>query len=160
MRKFVASVFLVTVAMLAFAVVSFAGSRSTVWTAKLTVAQEVPKQVAKDTAASGSFTGTVTGTKLKFTLTFSKLTGAATTAHIHVGAMGVAGNVLVPLCSGATASSSSTTAAHSCKSPATGTIQLTSTVISALTKDFAKHLLYVNVHTVKNPNGEIRGQLG
>ena len=160
MRKLVTLVFLATVVTLALSAVSLAGSRSTVWTAKLTVAQEVPKQVVKDTAASGSFTGTLTGTKLKFTLSFSKLTGAATAAHIHVGAMGVAGNVLVPLCIGATASSSSTTAANSCKSPVTATIQLASALISALTKDSAKHLLYVNVHTAKNPNGEIRGQLG
>jgi len=113
------------------------------WSAKLTAAQEIPKQVVKDTSGHGSFTATLTGTKLKFTLTFAGLTGAATAAHIHLGAMGVSGNVLVPLCA-------------PCKSPVSGTV----TVSAAVEKDFTKHLLYVNVHTVKNPAGEIRGQLG
>ena len=142
MRKLVASLSLATVIALAISAVSLAGSQSTVWSAKLTVAQEVPKQVVKNTAASGSFTGTLSGTKLKFKLTFAKLTGPATFAHIHLGAMGVSGKIVVPLCG-------------PCKSPVAGTV----TVSAALQKDFKKHLLYVNVHTAKNPNGEIRGQL-
>jgi len=154
-KKFVVSLFLATVVMLTLTAVSLAGSRSTVWTAKLTVAQEVPKQVVKDTAANGLFTGTLTGNALRYTLTFSKLTGAAMYAHIHLGAMGVSGPILVPLCSAATASYSSTAASHPCKSPFTGTVNVT----AAIRKDFTKHLLYVNVHTAKNPNGEIRGQL-
>jgi hypothetical protein len=129
---------------LALTSISFANhSMGMGWSAKLTVAQEVPKQVVKDTAANGSFTATLTGTKLKFKLTFAKLTGPATAAHIHLGAMGKSGNVVVPLCG-------------PCKSPVSGTV----TVSAALQKDFTKHLLYVNVHTAKNPNGEIRGQLG
>jgi len=127
---------------LALAAVSLAGSQSTGWSAKLTAAQEIPKQVVKNSAANGLFTATLSGTKLKFKLTFAKLSGPATAAHIHLGAMGVSGNVVVPLCA-------------PCKSPVTGTV----TVSAALQKDFAKHLLYVNVHTAKNPNGEIRGQL-
>jgi hypothetical protein len=142
MRKLVASLSLVAFVALTLTAVSFAASRSTVWTTKLTAAQEVPKQVVKNTAASGLFTGTLTGTKLKFKLTFAKLTGPATAAHIHMGAAGVSGNVVVPLCT-------------PCKSPVTGTV----TVSAALQKDYGKHLLYVNVHTAKNPNGEIRGQL-
>ena len=47
---------------------------------------------------SGSFTGTLKGNKLTWKLTFSGLSGAATAAHIHLGAMGKAGNVVVALC--------------------------------------------------------------
>lgn len=143
MKKFVAFLSLASVIALALTAFSAAHSSGTVWSVKLTAAQEIPKQVVKNAAGTGSFTGTLTGTKLKFKLTFSKLTGPATAAHIHLGAMGVSGNVLVPLCT-------------PCKSPVTGTV----TISAAVKKDFSKHLLYVNVHTAKNPNGEIRGQLG
>jgi hypothetical protein len=133
---------LVVGAALSLSAASFAMAPA-MWGAKLSAAQEIPKQVVKNTKANGSFTATLTGTKLKFTLTFADLTGPATAAHIHLGAMGQSGNVLIPLCT-------------PCKSPVTGTV----TVSAAVKKDFAKHLLYVNVHTTKNPNGEIRGQLG
>ena len=62
---------------LVLAALSLAASRSTVWTATLNSRQEVPKQVVKDTAAHGSFTGTLRGSKLKWKLTFAKLTGPA-----------------------------------------------------------------------------------
>ena len=42
---------------------------------------------------------------------------------------------------------------------AISTLTGTATVTSTLLSDFNKHLLYVNVHTTKNPEGEIRGQL-
>ena len=121
---------------------SVAATRTTVWTAALSSGQEVPAQVVKNTAAHGLFKGTLGGSKLKWTLTFAKLTGAATAAHIHMAAKGVSGNVVVPLCG-------------PCKSGVTGT----ATISPALMSAFKKHDLYVNVHTAKNPNGEIRGQL-
>jgi hypothetical protein len=34
----------------------------------------------------------------------------------------------------------------------------TATISAALLKKIEKHLTYVNVHTAKNPAGEIRGQ--
>jgi CHRD domain len=109
--------------------------------ATLNAGQEIPKQVVKNQAGHGTFTGTLTGTSLKWKLTFSKLTGSATAAHIHLGAMGKAGNVIVPLCT-------------PCHAGMTGT----ATISAALLKKIEKHLTYVNVHTAKNPAGEIRGQ--
>ena len=153
-KKFVISLFLATVGAFVLSAVSLAGGQSTSWSAKLTVAQEVPKQAVKNTAASGSFAGTLTGDSLAFTLTFTKLTGSPTMAHFHLGAKGVSGPVLIWLC-GMGSPDSQLVAAHPCKSPVTGTVTLT----AALQKDFTKGLLYVNVHTAKNPNGEIRGQL-
>jgi hypothetical protein len=129
---------------LALSALSVAATRTTVWTAALSSGQEVPRQVVKDTAAHGLFKGTLSGSKLSWKLTFAKLTGPAIAAHIHMAAKGVSGNVVVPLCAGT-----------SCKSGLTGTATLTPALMAA----FKKHDLYVNVHTTKNPNGEIRGQL-
>ena len=131
-----------SVCALAVATLSLAAAQKTVWTAALTSGQEVPKQVVRDTAAHGLFKGTLSGGKLKWRLTFAKLTGPATQAHIHLGRKGRSGTVLIALCA-------------PCKSPETGT----ATISAAVLNDFKKHLLYVNVHTAKNPNGEIRGQL-
>ena len=142
MRK-VTLVFAVgSICVLALSALSSAAARKTVWTAALTSGQEVPKQVVRNTAAHGLFKGTLSGGKLKWRLTFAKLTGPATAAHIHLARKGKSGNVLISLC-------------VPCKSPATGT----ATISTAVLNDFKKHLLYVNVHTAKNPNGEIRGQL-
>jgi CHRD domain len=145
MQRLVALFAAVAVCALALSALSGATTKATVWTAALSSGQEVPKQVVKMAAARGLFKGTVSGSKLKWKLTYSHLTGPAGAAHIHLGAKGKAGNVLVPLCG----------AAPVCKSGLTGSIALT----AAMKADFRKHLLYVNVHTAKNPNGEIRGQL-
>lgn len=109
---------------------------------QLTAKQEIPAQTVKDAAASGSFAGKIVGNKLTYTLTFKGLTGAATAAHIHLGGMGKSGNVVVPICG-------------PCKSPVKGS----ATLSKALLTDLKTHKLYVNVHTAKNPAGEIRGQL-
>jgi CHRD domain-containing protein len=127
---------------LALAAFSSAAPQKVVWTAALSSGQEIPKQVVKQPAAHGLFKGTLSGTTLKWKLTFARLTGPAMQAHIHIGAKGRSGNVAVALCA-------------PCQSGMTGT----STISSTLLKDFQKHMLYVNVHTAKNPAGEIRGQL-
>jgi hypothetical protein len=102
-----------------------------------------PKQDhATSSHGKGTFTGDISGGKLKFTLKFSGLTGPATAAHIHMGSVGKSGPVIVPLCG-------------PCTSPVTGSVAVSSTVIKAIEKGAA----YVNVHTAKFPNGEIRGQL-
>lgn len=146
MRKFAAFLLAGAVCALMVTALSVAATEVTPgWKATLTSAQEVPKQVVKMAAAHGTFKATLSGTKLKWKLTYGNLTGPATAAHIHLGAMGKSGNVLIPLCG----------AKPACKSGLTGT----ATISSKIKKAFAKHLLYVNVHTAKNPNGEIRGQL-
>ena len=115
--------------------------------ATLTVAQEVPKQVVKVPNASGGFSGTYVvhgkSATLKWKLTYSHLSGKAMSAHIHLGQKGVAGNVIVPLCAG------------NCHSGMTGTATISSKVVAQM----AAGKTYVNVHTAKNPAGEIRGQV-
>jgi hypothetical protein len=137
---------LAAAAFAALALASLSGaSMSIAYSASLTSGAEVPKPTVKAPHAKGSFAATLTGHKLKWKLTYSGLTGKATAAHIHMGAKGKAGNVVVPLCG----------AQPACKSGLSGTATLTPQVLSWLKKG----QLYVNVHTGKNLNGEIRGQL-
>ena len=145
MRKLMSLLVAGALSALALAALSGAAIKTTTWTAALSSGQEIPKQVVKDANAHGLFKATVSGSTLKWKLTYAGLTGPAMAAHIHMGAKGKAGNVLVPLCGGAPA----------CKSGLTGSITLTGAMKTA----FKKHLLYVNVHTAKNPAGEIRGQI-
>jgi CHRD domain-containing protein len=119
-----------------------AATKSQQLSAKLTAAREVPKPTGVPAGATGTFTGTLTGKKLKFKLTFSHLSGKGLAAHIHKGKAGVAGPVLVPLCG-------------PCKSGVTKTITVSSAARNAIEAKRA----YVNVHTAKNANGEIRGQV-
>ena len=58
-------------------------SRSDRFSASLKRGQEVPKPKGVSILASGRFTATLTGSKLKWKLTFKRLTGKATAAHIH-----------------------------------------------------------------------------
>jgi hypothetical protein len=143
-RKIGSIVLCCALGVLVFAAVSAAKPREQMFhlSATLNAGQEIPKQAVKDATAHGSFTATLSGTHLAWKLTFSKLTGPATAAHIHLGAKGKSGNVVVALCG-------------PCKSGMKGT----GTVSGALLKTIKKHGTYVNVHTAKNPAGEIRGQL-
>jgi hypothetical protein len=145
MKKLVGLFVTASLCALGFSALTGAAITTTTWTAALSSGQEVPKQVVKDANAHGQFKATLSGSTLKWKLTYASLTGPATAAHIHMGAKGKAGNVLVPLCGGTPA----------CKSGLSGSTPVTAAMKAA----FKKHLLYVNVHTAKNPNGEIRGQL-
>lgn len=108
--------------------------------------QEVPKPKGKVKRAVGTFTATVTrsgaSAVIAWRLTFSRLTGRAVAAHIHSGARGKPGAVIVPLCT-------------PCRSGMRGTATVDASVVNALESGRT----YVNVHTKKNPAGEIRGQI-
>ena len=133
------------VLMVALAAASLAQSkppRPLKFSAALNVGQERPHPKGTKVGASGRFTATLNGTTLRWRLTFTHLSGAATAAHIHMGVRGVSGPVMVPLCG-------------PCTSPVTGSTSVTTNEINAL----KARKMYVNVHTNKNPNGEIRGQI-
>lgn len=130
-------------AALAVAAIALAAPAKTeTFNAKLNAKQEVPAPTGVKKQAAGTFTAQLTGTKLRWTLTFRKLSGPAAAAHIHMGARGVAGDVIVPLCG-------------PCKNGAKGTATVTQATIDALKGGTA----YVNVHTETNAAGEIRGQI-
>ena len=110
--------------------------------ATLKASTEVPKPTGAG-KATGSFNGTLKGKKLTWTLRFSKLSSKPAGAHIHTGARGKTGPVVVVLCG------------TNCRSGMKGTATLSTKLLAAMKAGKT----YVNVHSTKNPSGEIRGQV-
>lgn len=99
-----------------------------------------------NSAATGTMTGVYNPNTrvLNYTVTYQGFPAGAgpTAGHIHQGLPGVNGPVVVPFAQVAT-------------SPITGTATLTQADGDKLTTN----AMYVNLHTVANPNGEIRGNI-
>jgi len=114
-------------------------------------AQEVPAVV---TAATGEGTAVVStdGSTITYFVTYSGLSGAAAAAHIHTGAVGVAGGVILPLAVSASPMVGTLTAADFTPS---GAITTFAEAVAALQAGAT----YFNIHTAANPGGEIRGQI-
>jgi hypothetical protein len=128
---------------------TLAAGQATTWklSATLKASSEVPKPTGVPLGATGTFTGTAVvnasgGAKIAWQLKFSRLSGAAAAAHIHIGKVGKAGNVMKALCG-------------PCKSGKKGSAKVTKAQLATIKAGRA----YVNIHTAANAAGEIRGQV-
>ena len=113
--------------------------------------ESAPKPTGNLAKAKGGFTAEVyksdKGTFIKWRLAWTNLTSRVTAAHLHVGAAKKSGPVIFFLCG---------TAKQPCKNHQLSKVtKLTQAQGQALE---AGHV-YVNLHTVKNPAGEVRAQL-
>ena len=115
-------------------------------TAKLKGANEVPGPGDPDGKGKAVIRLTKSKGKVCFNLTVNRIAGASA-AHIHAGAKGVAGDVVVPLFGTATSK-------KEIKGCVTDVAAEDIAAIQASAKDF-----YVNVHNAEFANGAIRGQL-
>lgn len=143
-----------TVGVLAFGVLVLAGlalaapQKDTYnLTANLKARFEVPKPNGVPTGAVGLFTGKAVETendraRLTWRLTFSKLSGRAAAAHIHLGKPGKAGGVMLALCG-----------------PCKNGQRAAATITHAQLRMIRTGGTYINIHTGKNAAGEIRGQV-
>ena len=106
----------------------------------------VPIDVAMQAtiAGSGAVTATLSGTRLVVSGTYTGLKSAATVAHIHEGPRGIPGPPVFDL----TASGG-----------ISGTISGTLTITAAQAENLSKGRYYVQLHSEKAPDGNLRGWL-
>jgi hypothetical protein len=120
--------------------------------ADLNGGQEVPP-VATGATGKGTVVISADGSTITYLVTYTGLSGAANAAHIHTGAVGVNGGVILPLTAGASPMSGTLTSADFAASGSVTTFAQAVAAIQAGTT-------YINIHTAANPGGEIRGQIG
>lgn len=122
------------------------GAVAVKYSSTLGIRAEIPKPKGASPNAGGTFAFSLTHVGSRYTvtwkLTFYRLSGKALAAHIHIGPPSGTGPVVVPLCGPCTSGQSG-------KAPAPAKL------VAALKSQTA----YVNVHTQRNPAGEIRGRI-
>lgn len=113
---------------------------------------------ATNSSGSGNITLDYNSTAdvFTYTLSWADLTGVATMAHIHFGAVGVDGPIIVPffMTTLPATDTISGTLTNADVTPAAGI-----TTIAQVATAIADGNAYVNIHTVEYPGGELRGQL-
>lgn len=150
--------------LIAFALAAACGGSSTpppanTYVATMTGANETPPTTSTGT---GDATYTVNGTTVNYVINYTGLTGAPTGGHIHVGAAGVKGSIVVPFSGLPTTASGTFSGSFTATNVAAGTSG--TTTINAGNLDdliaaFKAGAAYTNLHTAANPGGEIRGQV-
>ncbi len=107
------------------------------------------------TSASGRGTAVISadGSTITYVVTYGGLSGTLNAAHIHTGAAGSNGGVILPLTAGPSPMTGTLTTANFAASGAVTTFVQAVAAIRAGTT-------YFNLHTSANPGGEIRGQIG
>lgn len=143
---------LLVLVLAAFAAPGIALAAGHGFTAELTTAAEVPAPTGSD--GSGSATVTINDDgSIAYEVEYQDLTGEVVAAHIHFGAVGVAGPVMLPLAHGPSAFSGTLEEADFM--PVEGGPQTYEEGLEAIRDG----MTYVNLHTEMNGAGEIRGQL-
>ena len=99
------------------------------------------------TTATGTVTGTFNPTTmvLTYSMNWSGLTSNAAAMHFHDGAITTGSNVIIPITGFATATS--------------GTFSGTATFTAAQATDLAAGMIYIQIHSVNIPAGEILATL-
>jgi len=124
----------------------------------MTGAESVPP-VTTEAGGQTTFTFDPTTATVRYTIQVSGLSDA-TAAHIHAGKVGESGPVVVPLFGGPQKSGPFTgMLAEGQIDPTMLQGELQGKGVQDLMALFMEGGLYVNVHTVANPDGEIRGQI-
>jgi len=131
--------------------------------ASLSGFQETPANLS---SGRGRLQLSMTSTQLTFRLDYSGLSGPPLVAHIHVGQRNVAGGVSVFFCGGGgkppcpsstSGTVSGTISAADVLGPVAQGVDLGN--LAQLETAIKAGFAYANMHTVKYPAGEIRGQI-
>lgn len=148
------TVLTVVVAMLALAGVAFADDLK--FETELSTADEVPAPQGVTGEEEGEAKFETDGSSVDFELKWKDLTTTAVAAHIHCGAVGVAGPVGVTLFTGPMGTEGEVEGTFTGPDPdnACEWEDLADVLEAMATGD-----TYVNVHTTQNPPGEVRGQI-
>jgi len=107
------------------------------------------------TAATGKGIAVISadGATVTYLVTYSGLSGTLNASHIHTGAVGTNGGVILPITAGPSPlSGTMTSAIFTASGPVTSFAEAIAAIRAGTT--------YFNLHTTANPGGEIRGQIG
>lgn len=115
-------------------------------------------------ASPGTGTATLTYTsalsRIAYTVTFTGLTGPATAAHIHLGAAGMNGPVILPFTNlGPPNTTSGTFSGFLTSSDVTNSGLTGIFTIADAANAIRAGNTYIDIHTSSFPSGEIRGQI-